>query len=74
MAVGLTSDAAEVGGWPTFSVVKRPDHYDTDNDGLPDAWETARFGMLERDGRGDANNDEYTDLGDSLNEGLTDAQ
>ncbi len=64
---------AEVGGWPEMPVVSRPDDYDTDNDGMPDAWETARFGSLGRDGRGDANNDGYTDIEDFLNEGLAGA-
>ena len=41
--------------------------YDTDRDGMPDAWETATFGDLSRDGRGDLNGDGYTDVEEYLN-------
>lgn len=41
--------------------------YDTDNDGMPDTWETATFGNLSRDGTGDFNSDGYTDLEEFLN-------
>jgi hypothetical protein len=34
---------------------------DSDNDGLPDAWELENFGTLERDGSGDFDNDGLTD-------------
>lgn len=64
----IIADPSEVGGWPELAVAGRPDDYDTDGDGMPDAWERTRFGTLERDGRGDANRDGYTDLEDFLNE------
>jgi hypothetical protein len=35
------NDPSEVGGWPSISVVTRGAGYDTDRDGMPDAWETA---------------------------------
>jgi pectate lyase len=66
----IIANPSEVGGWPELPEVHRPEDYDTDGDGLPDAWELARFGTLARDGRGDANSDGYTDLEDFLNEGL----
>lgn len=46
----------------------RPDGYDTDRDGMGDVWEMAQFGSLERDGRGDADEDGYTDLEEFLNQ------
>lgn len=46
----------------------RPDDYDTDRDGMGDAWEMAQFGSLERDGRGDLDEDGYTDLEEFLNQ------
>lgn len=68
----IIADPSEVGGWPDLPVVSRPDDYDTDGDGMPDAWELARFGTLARDGRGDADADGYTDLEDLLNDGAAD--
>ena len=41
---------------------------DTDKDGMPDAWEIAKFGDLNRDGKGDADGDGYTDLEEFLNQ------
>lgn len=35
---------------------------DSDSDGLPDSWEIAHFGNLNRDGTGDADSDGLTDL------------
>ena len=32
---------ADVGGQPPMIVVTRPDDFDSDNDGIPNAWETA---------------------------------
>ena len=42
--------------------------YDTDNDGMPDTWETATFGDLTKDGTGDTDGDGYTDLEEFLNQ------
>ena len=39
---------------------------DSDNDGLPDAWETAHFGDLSRDGNGDFDHDGMTDRAEYL--------
>lgn len=44
-----------------------PASRDSDNDGMPDTWETNRFGDLSRDGKGDINGDGYTDLEEFLN-------
>ncbi|MFD0799541.1 Ig-like domain-containing protein [Maribacter chungangensis] len=44
-----------------------PASRDSDNDGMPDAWELSRFENLSRDGKGDINGDGYTDLEEFLN-------
>jgi hypothetical protein len=57
---------------------------DADSDGLPDAWETANFGDLTRDGTGDYDSDGLTDaeeyslgtnptLADTDSDGITDS-
>jgi hypothetical protein len=49
--------------------VSRPAGYDTDNDGMPDAWETAHgFDPNVADDSGDADGDGYTNLEEYLNE------
>jgi hypothetical protein len=55
----------EVGGWPIYGGGEP--YPDEDGDGMSDEWEIRRFGTLERDGRGDANGDGYTDLEEFLN-------
>ena len=40
---------------------------DTDNDGMDDQWELDHFGTLDRDGRGDYDNDGISDLDEFLN-------
>lgn len=40
----------------------RPNNYDSDNDGMSDAWEIRNFGNLEQSYRGDYNNDGYTNI------------
>jgi autotransporter-associated beta strand protein len=37
----VITDETVVGGQPAMTVVTRPAGFDTDNDGMPDAWETA---------------------------------
>ena len=39
---------------------------DTDNDGMPDAWELSFFGTLSRDGRGDFDGDGMSDVAEFL--------
>jgi hypothetical protein len=42
-AAGALIDSQNaVGGYPTIATVTRPAGWDTDNDGMPDAWESAR--------------------------------
>lgn len=40
----------------------RPDSYDTDNDGMADAWEIRRFGNLNQSYRDDFDGDGYTNI------------
>ncbi len=40
------------------------DPYDSDGDGLPDAWELSAFGTLARDGSGDFDSDGVSDAGE----------
>ncbi|WP_189359024.1 Ig-like domain-containing protein [Algibacter mikhailovii] len=46
----------------------RPESYDTDNDGMADAWEMRTFGNLEQSYRGDFNGDGYDNLETYLNQ------
>lgn len=64
---GLPDSQADVGGWEEYPVVRRADDWDTDRDGMPDTWETARHlnpsdpddGNTDRDSDGYANLEEY---------------
>jgi hypothetical protein len=38
----LIDSVAEAGGYPSLPVISRPAGWDTDNDGMPNWWETAR--------------------------------
>ncbi len=42
--------------------------YDTDGDGMDDAWEMSYFGTKDRDGTGDFDSDDMSDLDEFLNE------
>lgn len=61
----VIDDEDDVGGWPVLSSGTPP--VDTDHDGMPDSWETARGlnpndaldGKLDRDGDGYTNVEEY---------------
>jgi hypothetical protein len=65
---GIIDDPSEVGGWP--ELVSEPPFPDSDNDGLPDAWELANGlnpaypddGALDADGDGYTNVEEYLNL------------
>ncbi|WP_396601124.1 Ig-like domain-containing protein [Algibacter sp. R77976] len=46
----------------------RPAGYDTDNDGMPDVWEIATFGVLTKTSSGDEDNDGYTNIEEFLNQ------
>ncbi len=52
---------------PSIAPNYRPSDYDTDRDGMPDVWELATFGNLDRDGLGDFDGDGYTDIEEFLN-------
>jgi hypothetical protein len=63
-----TSDARRVPDpkYPTVPSRTTPASADTDKDGMPDVWEQATFGTLDRDGKGDEDGDGYTDLEEYL--------
>ncbi len=64
---GLPDSQDDVGGWENYPEERRPTNWDTDHDGLPDAWEkrvglnpaNARDGNSDRDGDGYTNLEEY---------------
>ncbi|PCJ95908.1 MAG: hypothetical protein COA50_08085 [Flavobacteriaceae bacterium] len=53
-----------VSNWilPTIPNNNRPESYDTDNDGMADAWEMQQFGDLKQSYRGDYNGDGYENI------------
>lgn len=66
---GLPDSQDDVGGWDDYPEVHRATDWDTDRDGLPDAWETAH-GLNPKDatdGADDRNRDGYTNLEEYLN-------
>lgn len=66
---GLPDTQDDVGGWEDYPEVKRPEDWDTDADGLPNAWERQR-GLNPADasdGQGDDDGDGYTNLEEYLN-------
>jgi hypothetical protein len=70
---GLPDSQEDVGGWDDYPEVHRPTDWDSDHDGLPDAWET-RHGLNPNsaagdfaDANGDPDGDGYTNLEDYLN-------
>jgi hypothetical protein len=67
---GIINHPNDVGGYPAIPVVTRPANWDTDQDGMPDSWETAH-GLnpsSAADCNGDFDNDGYTNLEEYLNE------
>ena len=64
---GLPDKQEDVGGWENYPVERRAANWDTDRDGMPDAWERARGlnpadardGNADRDGDGFTNLEEY---------------
>ncbi|HYC72879.1 MAG TPA: hypothetical protein VEB66_16835 [Opitutaceae bacterium] len=66
---GLPDSQDDVGGWDDYPEVHRPAGWDTDGDGMPDAWEEAHdFDPANAaDGPADRNGDGYTNLEDYLN-------
>jgi hypothetical protein len=68
-AGAVITDETVVGGQPTVAQVTRPAGYDTDKDGMSDAWETAH-GLNPNDpsdASGDSNGDGYTNVEEFLN-------
>ena len=66
---GLPDSQDDVGGWDNYPEVHRPADWDTDRDGMPDAWEKAH-GLNPNDpadGNKDSNGDGYTNLEKYLN-------
>ncbi|MHC4642152.1 MAG: pectate lyase family protein [Planctomycetota bacterium] len=59
----------DVGGWDLYPPIHRPDNWDTDHDGMADAWETANKldPKKPEDRNGDADKDGYTNLEEYLN-------
>jgi pectate lyase len=71
----IIADESDVGGQPAMTSEKRPAGFDTDGDGMSDAWETAH-GLnpsSASDGSGDYNGDGYTNLEKYLNSLADDA-
>ncbi|MES2921815.1 MAG: thrombospondin type 3 repeat-containing protein [Verrucomicrobiota bacterium] len=67
---GIIDHPDEVGGYPVIAAVTRPANWDTDGDGMPDAWET-QHGLnptAAADRNGDFDNDGYTNLEEYLGE------
>ncbi|MEX2168317.1 MAG: PEP-CTERM sorting domain-containing protein [Pirellulales bacterium] len=58
----------DIGGYPLLSTVMRPNNWDTDGDGMPDAWERKVDGLnpLLADNNGDLNSNGYTNLEEYL--------
>ena len=67
---GIINHPDEVGGFPTISVVQRPSDWDTDQDGMPDAWEIVRSldPSDDSDRNDDYDDDGYTNLEEYLND------
>jgi hypothetical protein len=63
-------DQTDVGGYPALSEVNRPADFDTDGDGMPTAWEEARWWLDPNDPNDrnyDRDSDGYTNLEEYLN-------
>src|SRR5450432_1175102 len=66
----IIANESDVGGQPAMAQVTRPAGFDTDGDGMADAWETAH-GLdpnSASDGNGDSDGDGYTNVEEYLNE------
>ncbi|WP_419211087.1 Ig-like domain-containing protein [Maribacter sp. X9] len=60
----------QVSEWilPNIPNNKRPSSYDTDNDGMADAWEIKTFGNLSQSYRGDFDGDGYENIEEYMNQ------
>ncbi|MCE5184860.1 MAG: hypothetical protein LLF76_01900 [Planctomycetaceae bacterium] len=66
---GLPDSQADVGGWEDYPEIHRAADWDTDGDGMPNAWET-QYGFDSADpadGAADLDKDGYTNLEEYLN-------
>ncbi len=66
---GIINDPNEVGGYPEYTFSPEEVPLDSDNDGMPDAWET-KYGLNPHDasdGAQDADKDGYTNVEEFLN-------
>jgi len=64
----IIDDETSVGGWADLKSIPAP--ADTDNDGMPDAWET-KYGLNPKDASdnvGDKDKDGYTNIEECINE------
>lgn len=65
---GQIDDESDCGGFENYPEEKRADDYDTDQDGMPDWWETLKgLNKNVADGNADPDKDGYTNLEDYLN-------
>ncbi|SKB46379.1 Ig-like domain-containing protein [Maribacter arcticus] len=58
----IISNENSVGGYPTLKSDIRSENYDSDKDGMSDAWERSTFGNLSKKSDTDENGDGYTNL------------
>jgi hypothetical protein len=67
---GLDRTWKQVSQWvlPTTPINTRPPTYDTDNDGMADAWEIAQFGDLSQSYGGDFDGDGYPNWEEFVNQ------
>ena len=61
----LVANESDVGGFPAIAAGTAC--ADSDNDGMSDVWETAKFGNLSQTNNGDQNGDGYTNLEEYIN-------
>jgi hypothetical protein len=66
----VSYEAEKASNWVLPNIPKntRPDSYDTDHDGMADAWEIREFGNLDQSYRGDYNGDGYDNIENFLNQ------
>ena len=65
---GLPDNQEDVGGWEDYPEIHRPDDFDTDQDGMPDSWETANgLNPNDPEDRNGVGEGGYTNLENYLN-------
>lgn len=70
LANGVMKRSGNVNDWvlPTIPSNTRPGGYDTDNDGMADAWEIREFGNLSQGYGGDYDSDGYSNIEEYMNQ------